>query len=83
METARLDDIVRQKDPALKAVVEQLSRGDVRGGDPATRRPRVACTRSPTARNGSHAIAREYVEASGRARSSCRQTISRARRSTR
>src|SRR5256712_1844156 len=31
IETARLDDIVRQKDPALKAVVEQLSRGDVRG----------------------------------------------------
>ena len=31
METARLDAIVRQKDPALKAVVEQLSRGDVRG----------------------------------------------------
>ena len=29
METARLDDIVRQKDPALKAVVEQLSRGEV------------------------------------------------------
>jgi conjugative relaxase-like TrwC/TraI family protein len=29
--TARLDDIVRQRDPALKAVVEQLSRGDVRG----------------------------------------------------
>src|SRR5882762_8382000 len=31
IETARLDDIVRQKDAALKAVVEQLSRGDVRG----------------------------------------------------
>lgn len=31
METARLETIVRQKDPALKAVVEQLSRGDVRG----------------------------------------------------
>ena len=31
IETARLDDIVRQKDPPLKAVVEQLSRGDVRG----------------------------------------------------
>ena len=32
METARLEAIVRQKDPALKAVVEQLSRGDVAGG---------------------------------------------------
>ena len=30
IETARLDEIVRQKDPALKEVVEQLSRGDVR-----------------------------------------------------
>jgi ATP-dependent exoDNAse (exonuclease V) alpha subunit len=29
METARLEDIVRQKDPALKVVVEQLSRGEV------------------------------------------------------
>lgn len=27
--TARLDEIVRQRDPELKAVVEQLSRGDV------------------------------------------------------
>jgi ATP-dependent exoDNAse (exonuclease V) alpha subunit len=30
IETARLDDIVRQKDPALKEVVERLARGDVR-----------------------------------------------------
>ena len=29
-QTARLDEIVRQKDPALKEVVEQLSRGQVR-----------------------------------------------------
>ena len=29
MATARLEDIVRQRDPALKAVVEQLSRGEV------------------------------------------------------
>jgi conjugative relaxase-like TrwC/TraI family protein len=29
MDTARLDDIVRQKDPGLKAVVEQLSRGEI------------------------------------------------------
>ena len=28
MQTARLDEIVRQKDPALKEVVEQLSRGN-------------------------------------------------------
>src|SRR5467141_2987292 len=30
IETARLDEIVRQKDPGLKEVVEQLSRGQVR-----------------------------------------------------
>jgi conjugative relaxase-like TrwC/TraI family protein len=30
IETARLDEIVRQKDPALKEVVEKLSRGQVR-----------------------------------------------------
>src|SRR6202161_4679667 len=31
IQTARLDEIVRQKDPGLKEVVEQLSRGNVRG----------------------------------------------------
>jgi conjugative relaxase-like TrwC/TraI family protein len=31
MQTARLDEVVRQKDPALKEVVEQLARGDVCG----------------------------------------------------
>ncbi len=30
MQTARLDEIVRQKDPALKEAVEQLARGEVR-----------------------------------------------------
>jgi len=30
--TAHLDEIVRQRDPELKADVEQLSRGDVYGG---------------------------------------------------
>ncbi|HEX5423348.1 MAG TPA: MobF family relaxase [Candidatus Acidoferrales bacterium] len=30
IQTARLDEIVRQQDPALKAVVQQLSRGHVR-----------------------------------------------------
>src|SRR6266581_5952613 len=30
IQTARLDEIVRQKNPALKEVVEQLARGDVR-----------------------------------------------------
>jgi conjugative relaxase-like TrwC/TraI family protein len=31
MQTARLDEILRQKDPALKETVEQLARGDVWG----------------------------------------------------
>jgi conjugative relaxase-like TrwC/TraI family protein len=31
IQTARFDEIVRQKDPGLKEVVEQLSRGDVQG----------------------------------------------------
>lgn len=31
MQTVRLDEIVRQKDPALKEAVEQLARGDVFG----------------------------------------------------
>ena len=30
MRTARLDEIIRQKDPALKEAVEQLARGEVR-----------------------------------------------------
>jgi conjugative relaxase-like TrwC/TraI family protein len=32
IQTARLDEIIRQKDPALKEVVEKLSRGQVREG---------------------------------------------------
>jgi conjugative relaxase-like TrwC/TraI family protein len=32
MRTARLDEIVRQKDPALRETVEELARGDVRKG---------------------------------------------------
>lgn len=32
MQTAKLDEIVRQKDPELKQAVEQLARGDVFGG---------------------------------------------------
>ncbi|MBZ5687735.1 MAG: relaxase domain-containing protein [Acidobacteriia bacterium] len=32
METAKLNEILRQKDPTLKEAVEQLARGDVHGG---------------------------------------------------
>ena len=31
MRTAHLDEIVRQKDPALKSAVESLAKGDVSG----------------------------------------------------
>src|ERR1700728_2466445 len=32
MQTAKLDEILRQKDPMLKETVEQVASGDVRGG---------------------------------------------------
>ena len=32
MKTVKLDEILRQKDPELKRVVEHLARGDVRAG---------------------------------------------------
>jgi conjugative relaxase-like TrwC/TraI family protein len=32
MQTARLDEILRQKDPTLKQAVEQFARGDIHGG---------------------------------------------------
>ena len=60
METARLEAIVRQKDPALKVVVEQLSRGDVRGGiHQLETQGRVHEIADRDARL--HAMAREYV----------------------
>ena len=45
MQTARLDEIVRQKDPALKEAVEQLARGDVPERLPIST-SRAACMRS-------------------------------------
>ena len=39
LRTAHLDEIIRQKDPALKEVVEQLARG---GGPPGHRQPQFA-----------------------------------------
>jgi len=38
IETARLDEIVRQTDPTLREVVEHLSRGEVRDAIEKTRR---------------------------------------------
>ena len=48
MQTARLDEIVRQKDPALKEAVEQLARGKVREAmDNLDRQGRVHENRQP------------------------------------
>ncbi len=60
MRTARLDDIVRQKDPALKETVEQLARGEVREAIGAMdRQGRVHEIADPQERM--KAIAREYA----------------------
>jgi len=61
MRTARLDEIVRQKDPALKETVEQLARGDVRQAIGALdRQGRVHEIADPQERM--REIAREYAE---------------------
>lgn len=61
MRTARLDDIVRQKDPAVKEAVEQLARGDVRQAIGALdRQGRVHEIADPQERM--REIAREYAE---------------------
>jgi AAA domain/UvrD-like helicase C-terminal domain len=58
--TARLDDIVRQNDPALRAVVEQLSHGDVRGAiERLDQQGRVHEIADRDARL--HAMAHEYL----------------------
>jgi hypothetical protein len=60
MQTARLDEIVRQRDPALKEAVEQLARGDVFGAiDNLDRQGRVHEIVVREERLG--AIAREYA----------------------
>jgi conjugative relaxase-like TrwC/TraI family protein len=60
MDTARLDDIVRQKDPALKAVVEQLSRGDV-GAALGQLEAQGRVHQIPSRGERLDAIARDYV----------------------
>ncbi len=52
MATAKLGEILRQKDPALKEAVEQLARGDVHGGI-ASLDSRAACMRSLIPKSGS------------------------------
>jgi len=52
MRTARLDEIIRQRDPALKEAVEQLARGEVREAI-GNLNSQGACTKSATPRNAS------------------------------
>jgi len=60
MQTAKLDEILRQKNPMLKETVEQLARGDVRGGIAnLEQQGRVHEIVNPQQRFG--AIAREYA----------------------
>jgi conjugative relaxase-like TrwC/TraI family protein len=60
MRTAQLDQIMRQKDPELKAVVERLARGDVAAGiDMLERQGRVKEISDPAERV--RAIAKDYA----------------------
>jgi ATP-dependent exoDNAse (exonuclease V) alpha subunit len=60
MQTAKLDEILRQKDPMLKQTVEQLARGDIRGAIAnLEQQGRVNEIANPQERFG--AIAREYA----------------------
>jgi conjugative relaxase-like TrwC/TraI family protein len=61
MRTARLDEIVRQKDPALKSAVELLARGQVSAAlDTLQQQGRVK--EIPKAEDRIRAIAKSYVE---------------------
>ena len=61
MHTAKLDDIVRQQDPALKSTVEMLATGQVSGAlDALQQQGRVK--EIPNAEERVRAIAKSYVE---------------------
>jgi ATP-dependent exoDNAse (exonuclease V) alpha subunit len=61
MSTAKLDQIVRQKDPELKAAVEQLARGGVAAGISALRKQgRITEIAEPAERI--RAIAKDYAD---------------------
>jgi conjugative relaxase-like TrwC/TraI family protein len=65
MRTAQLDQIMRQKDPELKAAVERLALGDVAGGiDMLERQGRVKEITDPAARI--QAIAKDYATSPGK-----------------
>jgi ATP-dependent exoDNAse (exonuclease V) alpha subunit len=61
MRTAKLDEIVRQKDPALKSAVEQLAKGDVSAALESLRR-QGRIREIPDAQERIRAIAQGYVE---------------------
>ncbi len=61
MRTAKLDEIVRQRDPALKSAVEQLAKGDIHGAlESLQRQDRVR--EIPDAQERIRAIAHAYTE---------------------
>ena len=61
MRTAHLDEIVRQKDPALRSAVESLAKGDVQGAlESLHRQGRIR--EIPDTGERIRAIARSYVE---------------------
>ena len=61
MRTAKLDQIVRQKDPELKSVVEMLATGQVSAAlDALPKQGRVK--EIPGAEDRTRTIARKYVE---------------------
>jgi len=62
MRTAHLDEIVRQKDPALKSAVESLAKGDVLGALQLLHR-QERIQEIPDAGVRIRAIARDYVKA--------------------
>jgi conjugative relaxase-like TrwC/TraI family protein len=64
MKTVRLDEIVRQRNPALKQVVEQLAHGEVRAGV-ANLEQQGRVHEIPARSDRIAAIAREYVQAPG------------------
>jgi len=64
MATAKLSEILRQKDPALKEAVEQLARGDVHGGIASLdQQGRVHEIVNP--KNGSIRLPRVFTKARG------------------
>jgi len=62
MKTVRLDEIVRQRDPALKQVVEQLAHGEVQAGV-ANLELQGRIHEIPARTDRIAAMAREYVQA--------------------